>query len=98
MQVQRKMLMDVLAVAIRGLDRIELLVPTLQDLGRRHVGYGARVAHYKVVGDALLWALAQYFKDEFTSEVELAWREIYGVVAKTMISATKSPDEQAAVA
>jgi class 3 adenylate cyclase/hemoglobin-like flavoprotein len=98
MQVQRKMLMDVLAVAVRGLDHLETLVPTLRELGRRHVGYGVRVAHYKIVGEALLWALKHFFRGDFTPEVELAWREIYGIVAKTMIDASKGPDEKAAVA
>jgi hemoglobin-like flavoprotein/class 3 adenylate cyclase len=95
MPVQRKMLMDVLAVAVRGLDRIESVVPILQELGRRHAGYGARTAHYKLVGEALVWSLRSFFKDDFTPEVELAWIEIYGIIAKTMIDATKSPDGRA---
>jgi hemoglobin-like flavoprotein/class 3 adenylate cyclase len=90
MQVQRKMLMDVLGMAIRGLDNLDDLVPTLRELGRRHVGYGARVPHYKIVGEALFWALKQFLKGDFTPEVELAWREIYGIVAKTMIETSKA--------
>lgn len=98
MQAQRKMLMDVLAIAVRSLDRLDELLPTLRELGRRHARYGVRVAHYKIVGEALLGALGQYFQSDFTPEVELAWREIYGILAKTMIDASKGPGEQVAVA
>jgi hypothetical protein len=34
---QRKKLMQMLTAAVKRLDRIEQLVPVLQDLGRRHI-------------------------------------------------------------
>jgi len=90
MDVQRKMLIDVLAAAIRGLDDLPALLPTLEALGRRHVGYGVAVSHYRAVGTSLLETLAAQFGDAFTPEVHLAWMEIYGVLARTMIEASRS--------
>jgi class 3 adenylate cyclase len=89
MNIQRSMLMNVLAVTVRGLDRIHELVPTIQDLARRHVQYGVEVRHYRAVGQALLWALETFFGDAFTPEVHLAWTEVYGTLARTMIEATR---------
>ena len=38
MTEQRKKLMQMLTAAVKGLDRLEQLVPVVQDLGRRHGG------------------------------------------------------------
>ena len=38
---QGRKLMATLKLAVKGLDDLEKLVPVLQDLGRRHAGYGA---------------------------------------------------------
>src|SRR5688572_13403050 len=54
---QRKKLMQMLTAAVKGLDRLEQLVPAVQELGRRHAAYGVTDAHYGTVGSALLWTL-----------------------------------------
>ncbi len=55
MKAQGKMLMQMLAVAVKGLDNLDQLVPAVERLGRRHVRYGVKDAHYDTVGAALLW-------------------------------------------
>src|SRR6187402_1030309 len=57
MAEQRKKLMQMLTAAVKGLDRLDQLVPVVEDLGRRHVGYGVADSHYDTVGAALLWTL-----------------------------------------
>ena len=37
---QGRKLMQMLAIAVNGLDRLDDIVPAVQSLGRRHVGYG----------------------------------------------------------
>ena len=81
---QRKKLMQVLTVAVKGLDRLDQLVPVLQDLGRRHVGYGVTDAHYATVGAALLWTLEKGLGGRFTAQMKDAWATVYGVLATTM--------------
>ena len=56
----------------------------MQDLGRRHVGYGVKAEDYNVVGQALLWTLEKGLKHAFTSEVRDAWLVAYGWLAFTM--------------
>src|SRR5262245_8292930 len=43
---QARKLMQMLAAAVRLLDKPDSLLPVLQDLGRRHVHYGVRDDHY----------------------------------------------------
>jgi hypothetical protein len=37
------MRMNMLATAVRGLDRLDELKPVLEDLGCRHAAYGAQI-------------------------------------------------------
>jgi hemoglobin-like flavoprotein len=76
--------MKMIAAAINGLDRLDSIVPVVQDLGRRHVVYGVRPEHYDTVGAALLQTLEQGLGAAFTPEVKQAWAVVYGVLAKTM--------------
>jgi hemoglobin-like flavoprotein len=84
MAEQRRKLMQMLTAAVKGLDRLEQLVPVVKDLGRRHVGYGVTDAHYDTVGSALLWTLAQGLGDAFTPETEASWVAVYGLLAGVM--------------
>jgi len=94
MTEQRKRLMQMIAVAVRGLDRLDQLVPAVQDLGRRHAGYGVEDRHYDTVGKALLWTLEKGLGNAFTPEVKEAWATVYGILATTM----KEASREAAVA
>lgn len=81
---QGRKLMAMINTAINNLDRLGSVVPAVEELGRRHVGYGVRDEHYDTVGAALLWTLEQGLGDAFTDEVKAAWAETYGVLATTM--------------
>jgi len=86
---QRKKLMQMLTAAVKGLDRLEQLVPVVQDLGRRHAAYGVAEAHYDTVGAALLWTLEMGLGAAFTAETREAWTAVYGLLATTMQNAAR---------
>jgi hemoglobin-like flavoprotein len=87
MTEQRRKLMQMLTAAVKGLDRLDKLVPVVEDLGRRHAGYGVADAHYDTVGAALLWTLEKGLGDAFTADVKDAWVAVYGLLAGTMKNA-----------
>jgi len=89
MAEQRKKLMQMITAAVKGLDRLEQLVPVVQDLGRRHTGYGVKDSHYDTVGAALLWTLEAGLGKAFTPEVKEAWTAVYGLLATTMKEAAR---------
>jgi len=89
MSEQRRKLMNMLGAAVRGLDRLEQLVPVVQDLGRKHAGYGVEDRHYDTVGAALLWTLEKGLGSGFTPEVKEAWAAVYGLLASTMQTAAR---------
>ena len=84
MREQEKKLMQTLAVVVRGLDRLDQLVPAVEALGRRHAGYGVRDEHYDTVAAALLWTLGEGLGDAFTPAVKAAWTEAYTLLATVM--------------
>ena len=87
MKEQRKKLMQMLTAAVKGLDRLDQLVPVVEDLGRRHAAYGVADAHYDTVGSALLWTLEKGLGAAFTSDVKDAWATVYDLLATTMRNA-----------
>ena len=89
MAEQRKKLMQMLSAAVKGLDRLDQLVPVVEDLGRRHAQYGVADAHYDTVGAALLWTLEKGLGAAFTPEVKEAWATVYGLLASTMKEAAR---------
>jgi hemoglobin-like flavoprotein len=84
MKEQGRKLMDMLTLAVKGLDRPEALLPALAALGRRHSGYGVNKHDYETVGEALLWTLEQGLGPSFTPDVREAWVALYRLVADTM--------------
>ena len=94
---QGRKLMQMLALAVGSLDRMDQLLPVVQSLGSRHVGYGVRDKDYDTVGQALLWTLRKGLGDAFTADVELAWSNVYTTLASAMQSGSKTPAESFAV-
>ena len=88
MEAQGNKLMMMLSSAVAGLSNLEMLVPVLQNLGKRHVEYKVEPSHYNTVGAALLDTLAVGLGDDFTPEVKEAWTSVYGTMATVMIDAS----------
>lgn len=84
---QGRKLMDMLGLAVKGLDRPEALIPALETMGQRHAGYGVKDRDYETVGEALLWTLEQGLGPNFTPEVKEAWTVLYRLVAEIMCGA-----------
>jgi hemoglobin-like flavoprotein len=81
---QGRKLMQMIAVAVNGLDRLDELVPAVRQLGVRHARYGVKDQHYDTVAEALLWTLERGLGSDFTPAVRDAWTTVYGVLATTM--------------
>jgi hemoglobin-like flavoprotein len=87
---QQKKLMQTLGVVVRGLSKLDAVVPAVQDLGKRHAKYGVLDAHYEAVGAALLATLEAGLADDFTSDLRDAWATAYGLLSKTMQEAARA--------
>lgn len=88
MKEQGKKLMTMIGAAVKGLDTLGELVPTVQKLGQRHVGYGVKAEHYDTVGAALLDTLDKGLGDDFTDDTKEAWTITYTTLATVMKEAS----------
>ena len=84
MKEQGRKLMAILNTAVNALDKLDTIVPAIQDMGKRHVAYGVKDEHYDTVGEALIWTLGAGLKDDFTEDTKAAWIGVYTLVATTM--------------
>ncbi len=84
MKEQGRKLMAILNTAVNALDKLDTIVPAVQDMGKRHVAYGVKDEHYDTVGAALIWTLDAGLKDDFTDDTKAAWVAVYTLVADTM--------------
>lgn len=86
-QAQGRKLVQMIGLAVAGLDRWHALAPALRELGRRHESYGVREEDYETVGAALLWALEQGLGPSFTPQVRAAWVAVYAKITSAMLHA-----------
>jgi hemoglobin-like flavoprotein len=93
MDEQYRKLMDMLSTVVARLDNLNELTDDIAAMAQRHVQYGVRPAHYKLVGKALLWTLEQGLGNDWTDEVKKAWSTCYSVLSDTMINAASSPSK-----
>ncbi|MEO0476461.1 MAG: globin family protein [Planctomycetota bacterium] len=89
MSDQKKKLMQMITTAVRGLKDLEALVPAVQALGKRHVGYKVTAPMYDTVGAALLDTLEKGLGEAWNDDLKEAWTLTYGTLAKVMIDASE---------
>ena len=89
MTEQRKKLMQMLTAAVKGLDRLDQLVPVVQELGRRHAAYGVLDAHYDTVGARAAVDARDGTGRCVHPETREAWATVYGLLATTMKDAAR---------
>ena len=87
---QGQKLMQMIGYAVSKLDAPDELVPAVEGLGRKHVGYGVKDADYATVGAALLWTLEKGLGPAFTTDVKAAWTAAYEALAGMMMKGAKS--------
>lgn len=85
MHRQRAMLLAALVLLRKSLRDLDAIVPKLQELGARHVAYGAQPAHYAVVGEVLIASLAAVAGEAWRPRYERAWISAFEIVAGAML-------------
>jgi hemoglobin-like flavoprotein len=90
MMTQSRKLMAMIELVVENLGQFEALLPRVEELGRTHVGYGARDEHYDTVGEALIWAIRQGLEEHFTPADEAAWIAAYTMLADAMKASAAS--------
>lgn len=75
---------SVYAAAVH-IDNLAAIIPTVKQIGQKHVSLGIKPEHYPIVGEHLLGAIKEVLGDAATDEIINAWAEAYGVIANAFI-------------
>ena len=67
-----------------------------RDLAVRHVSYGVEAEHYLRAGPAVMRTLQMVIDEEFSPEMDAAFRKAYDAIARAMIESAYPPDVSAA--
>ena len=86
MFAQSTKLWESVVVVVEALDNLDRIGPTLRDLGKRHVRYGAEPAHYDVVAATLISTIGSLSADIWTPMHAAAWQKALQIVCSTMIA------------
>lgn len=85
-QSQAKKLASVLNVAFGNLDKLGGLVPTLEEMGAKHAGYGALPEHYDLVSSTLIDTIAQDLGEKFDVSAAQSLQAVLSTVSNVMIA------------
>jgi len=84
---QAKKLVMMLSMIVSKLDALDTIIDQIKGLAKRHDKYGAKEAHYAVVGECLIWTLQQGLGEEWNKETEDAWIAAFTILSGAMIQA-----------
>ena len=104
MELQAKKLYEVIKVAVRFLDNMDQLVPTLKDLGVRHARcYSVKREHYDAVTDTFIRVLNEFIFSQWNRGIEGsiwlldvadAWAWVLTFIGNTMADAADEAMQQ----
>jgi len=93
---QRGRLLDALGHIVSQVDRLDELVPFLQQLGRDHRKFGTIAEHYPAVGASLVATLAHFSGPSWSTDLADDWLAAYNLAATTMIDAAEAATSEPA--
>jgi nitric oxide dioxygenase len=84
MQKQKQMFMSALNLAINSLSNLSRITPIIDDLGARHVHFGAKPEQFESLGRSLIRAMKETAPEEFNDEAIMAWNEALELIFQIM--------------
>jgi hemoglobin-like flavoprotein len=75
--VQRRKFIQMLEAVVCSLDYPGQFTVILSKLGEQHAAFGVTSDNYELAEEALLWMLERCLREEYSQEIETAWKEVY---------------------
>ncbi|NOR80423.1 MAG: hypothetical protein GQ529_06260 [Methyloprofundus sp.] len=79
----------------KNVKHLEKISASVEKMGERHIlQYGAQLAHFESMQQALIKALKDYHGTSFSAELESAWNTVFFEVAEIMAQAMEKVDRR----
>ena len=89
---QQKMLQEAIISVVDNANDAGWLKDNLTAMGRRHVHYGVTEEMYPWVGECLLATLAEIAGDDWSDEIENAWKDAYNAIVGIMLTGAEEAE------
>ena len=96
MTEQKKKLLGAVGLVVKNVDKLDTIEGALEEMGARHNAYGALDAHYPVVRDTMLAAMAQVAGGAWNQTYHDAWEAGLNAVAGIMVRGAHKAKRRAA--
>lgn len=84
LHTQGETLISMLGVAVNMLDKLNIIDPIVQDLGRRHLRYRVRPEFVLPFRKSLMYTLDWALGEGFTDQMQDAWEAMFDVLISKM--------------
>lgn len=83
---QQHRIMNMMKTVSEGLNNPNIILPAIQDLGKRHSDYGVEEKQYETFKTALFYALKTITGNEWNEQTEKIWDKFYQILVAVMNS------------
>jgi nitric oxide dioxygenase len=84
LESQSRALIAMLELIVKMLDLQDKLIPLIHYLGERHAALKVKPEYYQPFGEALMWTLEVFLREDFTPATRRAWQEAYQFMSDNM--------------
>lgn len=81
--------MNTLDLAVQHLDKLDILIPKLRELGQMHAAFELTEVEFQYVGESLIWVLETGLGDDFAPKLKKAWCDAFAIITSVMLGAIK---------
>lgn len=96
MASQQSKFLGTLVMVVEHLRDPGRVTAVLQELGRKHEGYGALPEHYPIVCSLLIESMAANLGPAWNEQLQSEWSQALGLVSQIMIDASRSTGPKSA--
>lgn len=80
---------ETLSIVVDHAAKLDEIGGEIEELGRKHVEFLVKDSDYSPTGEALIWALQLVHGDDWTYELETAWRKAYRLIVDRMLEGAR---------
>ncbi len=96
LKLRQQKFLQLMDATVNGLERVDVLLPAIRELGIRHPLFGDSDDHHGTVAAALMWTLEKCLRKDLTPELRSAWIKTFGVLSQNLRTSPWVTESQAA--
>jgi hemoglobin-like flavoprotein len=84
-KAQDRKLIYAVTLLITKINKLDNIREEVRSLAKRHQHYGVKSEYFHIFGEAFMDMLARVLQSNWSDEMQLAWKTLYGIIAQAMV-------------